>query len=49
VVPSAGCIAPRITIGEGTMCKVLNAREVGKRPAPDRVYVGRPSKGATRS
>jgi hypothetical protein len=26
------------------MCKVLNAREVGKRPRPDRVYVGRPSK-----
>jgi hypothetical protein len=26
------------------MCKVLNARRVGKRPAPDRVYVGRPSK-----
>jgi Domain of unknown function (DUF4326) len=26
------------------MCKVLSAREVGKRPRPDRVYVGRPSK-----
>jgi hypothetical protein len=26
------------------MCKVLNARQAGKRPAPDRVYVGRPSK-----
>ena len=26
------------------MCKVLNARQVGERPAPDRVYVGRPSK-----
>jgi len=26
------------------MCKVLNARQVGMRPAPDRVYVGRPSK-----
>jgi uncharacterized protein DUF4326 len=26
------------------MCKVLNARQVGKRPMPDRVYVGRPSK-----
>ena len=26
------------------MCKVLSARQVGKRPAPDRVYVGRPSK-----
>jgi len=26
------------------MCKVLNARQVGKRPAADRVYVGRPSK-----
>ena len=26
------------------MCKVLNARQVGKRPAPDRIYVGRPSK-----
>ncbi len=26
------------------MCEVLNARQVGKRPAPDRVYVGRPSK-----
>jgi hypothetical protein len=26
------------------VCKVFNARQVGKRPAPDRVYVGRPSK-----
>jgi hypothetical protein len=26
------------------MCKILNARHVGKRPMPDRVYVGRPSK-----
>jgi Domain of unknown function (DUF4326) len=26
------------------MCKVLNARRVGRRSAPDRVYVGRPSK-----
>jgi hypothetical protein len=26
------------------MCKVLNARQGGKCPAPDRVYVGRPSK-----
>jgi Domain of unknown function (DUF4326) len=26
------------------MCKVLNARQVGKCRAPDRVYVGRPSK-----
>jgi hypothetical protein len=26
------------------MCKVLNARQVGTRPAADRVYVGRPSK-----
>ena len=26
------------------MCKVMNARHVGKRPATDRVYVGRPSK-----
>jgi Domain of unknown function (DUF4326) len=26
------------------MCKVLNARQVGKRPMPDRIYVGRPSK-----
>jgi hypothetical protein len=26
------------------MCKVLNARRVGRRPAPDCVYVGRPSK-----
>ena len=26
------------------MCKVLNARQVGRRPALDRVYVGRPSK-----
>jgi hypothetical protein len=26
------------------MYKVLNARQVGRRPAPDRVYVGRPSK-----
>ena len=24
--------------------KVLNVRHVGKKPAPDRVYVGRPSK-----
>jgi hypothetical protein len=24
------------------MCKVLNAQQVGKRPAADRVYVGRP-------
>jgi hypothetical protein len=26
------------------MCKVLNAKQVGMRPTPDRVYVGRPSK-----
>src|ERR1700674_4289922 len=26
------------------MCKVMNARHVGKKPAIDRVYVGRPSK-----
>jgi len=26
------------------MCKVMNARRVGKQPAADRVYVGRPSK-----
>ncbi|MBB6469416.1 hypothetical protein HNQ96_005306 [Aminobacter lissarensis] len=26
------------------MCRVLNARIVGKAPAPGRVYVGRPSK-----
>ena len=26
------------------MCRVLNVRQVGKRPAADRVYVGRPSK-----
>ncbi|WP_054313315.1 DUF4326 domain-containing protein [Mesorhizobium sp. 1M-11] len=26
------------------MCKVLNARIVGKAPAPARVYIGRPSK-----
>jgi hypothetical protein len=26
------------------MCKVLNARQVGKRSTPDRIYVGRPSK-----
>ncbi|RWK52772.1 MAG: DUF4326 domain-containing protein, partial [Mesorhizobium sp.] len=26
------------------MCKVLNARIVGKAPAPGRVYIGRPSK-----
>ena len=26
------------------MCRVLNARQVGKQPAADRVYVGRPSK-----
>lgn len=25
------------------MCKVLNARIVGKAPAPGRVYIGRPS------
>ncbi len=30
------------------MCKVLNARQLGKRPAPDRVYVGRPSKWGNR-
>src|SRR6266852_3738709 len=30
------------------MCKVLNARQVGKRPMPDRVYVGRPSKWGNR-
>ena len=26
------------------MCKVLNARQIGRRPAADRVYVGQPSK-----
>ncbi len=26
------------------MCKVLNARRVGKQPAPGRIYVGRPTK-----
>jgi hypothetical protein len=26
------------------MCEVLNVRRVGRRAAPDRVYVGRPSK-----
>jgi len=26
------------------MYKVLNARQVGRKPVPDRVYVGRPSK-----
>jgi hypothetical protein len=26
------------------MCKILNARRVGKRPAPDRVDIARPSK-----
>src|SRR5216684_3422658 len=26
------------------MCKVMNARLVGKQPATDRVYIGRPSK-----
>jgi hypothetical protein len=26
------------------MCKVLNAREVGKRSSASRVYIGRPSK-----
>jgi hypothetical protein len=26
------------------MCKVLSAKRAGKRVAPDRVYVGRPSK-----
>jgi hypothetical protein len=29
---------------EAGMCKVLNVKQVGKRPAADRVYVGRPSK-----
>lgn len=31
---------------EGTkaMCRVLNIRQVGKQPAADRVYVGRPTK-----
>ncbi len=27
------------------MCKVLNVKQIGKRPAADRVCVGRPSKG----
>src|SRR5215475_14786521 len=31
------------------MCKVLNARQVGERSMPDRVYVGGPSKWATGS
>jgi hypothetical protein len=26
------------------MCKVMNARHVGRRPTSDRVYVGRPTK-----
>jgi len=26
------------------MCNVLNARRVGRKPAPGRIYVGRPSK-----
>jgi hypothetical protein len=26
------------------MCRVLNARQIGKRPMSDRVYVGRPGK-----
>jgi hypothetical protein len=26
------------------MCKVLNARQVGRQPAANRIYVGRPSK-----
>ena len=26
------------------MCKILDARRVGRRPTPDRLYVGRPSK-----
>jgi hypothetical protein len=26
------------------MCKVLNARQIGKRPVAGRVYVGPPSK-----
>jgi len=26
------------------MCKVMNAKQVGKRATADRVYVGRPSK-----
>ena len=30
------------------MCKVLNARQGGKCPAPDRIYVGRPSKWGNR-
>jgi hypothetical protein len=29
---------------EVIMCKVLNARQVGKLTTADRVYVGRPSK-----
>jgi len=29
------------------MCKILNARQVGRRPTPDRLYVGRPANGAT--
>ncbi len=31
------------------MCKVLNVRQVGRRPAPDCVYVGRPNKWGNRS
>jgi hypothetical protein len=30
------------------MCNILNARKVGRRPAPDRIYVGRPSKWGNR-
>ena len=30
--------------GGKAMCRVLNVRQVGKRPAADRVYVGRPTK-----
>jgi hypothetical protein len=31
------------------MCKVMNAKQIGKQPATDRVYAGRPSKWAIRS
>jgi hypothetical protein len=31
------------------MCKILDARRVGSRPTPDRVYVGRAGKWGNRS
>ncbi len=31
------------------MCKILDARRVGRQPTPDRLYFGRPSKWGNRS